>query len=56
MSYGVGYRLGSDPASLLPWYRPAAAVAIQPLAWELPYAAGEVLKSKTNKKKTKPLP
>ena len=26
------------------WCRPAAAVAIQPLAWELPYATGAALK------------
>ena len=27
-----------DPALLWLWCRPAAAVLIQPLAWELPYA------------------
>ena len=32
------------------WRRPAAANLIQPLVWELPYAAGEALKSKTKKK------
>ena len=38
MNCGVGSRLGSDPA----W--PAAIAPIQPLAWELPYAAGAALK------------
>ena len=37
MSCGVGRRHGSDPALLWLWYRLAAAVPIQPLAWELPY-------------------
>ena len=32
------------------WYRPEAAVPILPLAWELPYATGVVLKSKTKQK------
>ena len=31
------------------WYRPAAAALIQHLAWELPYAAGAVPKSKKQK-------
>ena len=34
-----------------PWCRSAAVAPIQPLAWELPYAAGMALKSKTNKQK-----
>ena len=38
--------LGSDPAFLWPWHRLAATAPIQPLAWELPYAAGMALKSK----------
>ena len=29
-----------DPALLWLWGRPAAVAPIQPLAWELPYAAG----------------
>ena len=33
MSYGVGYRLGSDPALLWLWCRPAAAV--DSASWEL---------------------
>ena len=43
---GVGQRYGSDPALLWLWRRPAAAVRIQPLAWELPYAASAALKTK----------
>ena len=33
------------------WRRPAAAVPILPLAWELPYAGGSTLKRKKKKKK-----
>ena len=33
------------------WCGPVAAAPIQLLAWELPYAKGEVLKSKKKKKK-----
>ena len=40
MSCGVNYRCGSDLALLWLWHRPTAAAPIQPLAWELPYAAG----------------
>ena len=32
------------------WYRPAAIAPIQPLAWELPYAAGAALKRKEKKR------
>ena len=32
--------------SLWLWYRPASVAPIQPLAWELPYAAGAALKKK----------
>ena len=57
MSCGIGCRLGSDPALLWLWHRPAAAAPIRPLAWEPPYAAGVALekekKKKTNKKKDK---
>ena len=49
MSCGVGHRHSSDPALLWLWYRLAAAAPIQPLAWELPHAAGAALKAKTNK-------
>ena len=34
---------GLDPVLLWLWCRPAAAVPIGPLAWELPYAADEAL-------------
>ena len=51
MSCGVGHRHSSDPALLWPWHRPAAAVPIQPLTWELPYATPVALKSKKKKKK-----
>ena len=40
MSCGVACRCGSDPALLWRWCRPAATIAIRPLAWESPYAAG----------------
>ena len=43
---GVGLKHGSDP-------RLAAIALIRPLAWELPYAAGEALKGKKKKKKKK---
>ena len=35
------------------WCRPAAATLIQPLAWEIPYATGAVLKEKKNPKNKK---
>ena len=52
VNFGVGQRHSSDPRLLWLWHRPAAAVLIQLLAWELPYTAGVALKSKkqTNKK------
>ena len=54
MSCGVGHRLGSDPAWLWLWCRPAATALIRPLAWEPPYAAGMALeKAKDQKKKKK---
>ena len=54
MSCGIGCRLGSDPALLWLWHRPAAAAPIRPLAWEPPYAAGVALeKAKKKKKKDK---
>ena len=46
VSYGVRCRCGSDPMLLWPWHRPAAVALLRPLAWELPYAIGEALKSK----------
>ena len=51
MSYCVGHRLGSNPALLCLWYRPAATALIQPLAWERPYVAGAALKRQKKKKK-----
>ena len=54
MSCGVACRLGSDPALLWPWCRPAATAWIRPLAWEPPYAMGadlEMAKKKTQKPK-----
>ena len=40
MSCHVGHRCGLVPTLL--WHKLAAATLIQPLAWELPYAAGAV--------------
>ena len=34
-------------------HRPAAAAAVQPLAWKLPYAASAALKKQKKKKKEK---
>ena len=54
MNCGVGRRRGSDLVFLWLWQRSAAVALIRPLAWELPHAAGAVLKSKKQtKKKTK---
>ena len=50
MSYGVVCRRSWSPAFLWLWYRPAVTALIQPLAWELPYAAGMALKSKRKEK------
>ena len=47
VSRGVGCRCGSDPMLLWLWCRLVAVALIQPLAWELPYALGAALKSKT---------
>ena len=52
MNCGVGHRCGLDPALLWLWGRPAATALIQPLAWELPYAAGVALKRFKKKKCT----
>ena len=46
MSCCVGRRLGSDPAFLWLWQRPAAVAPVRPLACEPPYAMGAALKSK----------
>ena len=46
MTCGVrSQRRGSDPALLWLWHRAAAVAPIQPLAWDIPYAAGAALKS-----------
>ena len=42
-----------DLALLWLWCRLAAAVLIQPLAWELPYVVGAALKKAKNKNKLK---
>ena len=49
MNYGVGHKCRLDPKWL--WPRLAAAVPIQPLAWEFPYATDVALKSKKEKEK-----
>ena len=53
VSCGVGLKCSSDPKLLWLWHRPAAIAPIQPLAWELPCAAGAALKSKKLKLKKK---
>lgn len=55
LPWTVVHRQGLDPALLWLWLWlwPAAAALIRPLAWELPYAIGVVLKSKTKQNKTK---
>ena len=52
MSCGVDRRHGLDLALLWLWCRPAATALIQPIVWDLPYAARVALKNKqTNKQK-----
>ena len=46
-------RHGSDPTLLWLWHRPAATTLIQPVAWELAYAASAALKRKKDQKKKK---
>ena len=53
MSCGVGRRRSLDPTLLWLWRRLAATALIQPLAWELPYAAGTTLKKDKKQNKTK---
>ena len=51
MSCGIGHRHSSlDLALLWLWCRPAAAVPIPLLAWELPYATGAALRKKRKPK------
>ena len=52
MSCGIGHRLGSDPALLWLWHRPATVPPIRPLAWEPPYAAVVALKRQKQKQMT----
>ena len=49
MSCGVGSRRGLDSTLLWLRHRLATVAPIQPLTWELSYATGAALKSKTNK-------
>ena len=44
-------RCGSDPALLWLWCRLTAAAPVQPLAQELPFAAGVAVKRKKTKTK-----
>ena len=53
MSCGVGRRCDLQAELLRLWCRLAAVALIQPLAWELPYAAGVALKSQKRKKERK---
>ena len=46
VSCGVDHRCNSDLALLWLWCRPVAAASIQPLAWELPSAAGAAIGEK----------
>ena len=50
MSCGVSHRYGLDLVLLWLWCRLAAAALIQPLAWELSYAAPMALKKKKKKR------
>ena len=53
MNRAVDKRQGSDLMLLWLWHRLEAAAPIQPLAWEIPYAARAALKKPRKKKKTK---
>ena len=53
MSYNVGHRRGSYLALQWLWRRPADAAAVQPLAWEIPFASGLALKRKEKERKGK---
>ena len=50
MYHGVGHRYSSDMALLWLWCRLAAAAAIRPLDWELPFVIGVALKKETKNK------
>ena len=47
----MGCRRGLDPVLLWLWRRLAAAAPIRTLPWELSYAMGVALKSKSKKQK-----
>ena len=51
ISYSISCRCSSDLALLWLWCKPASAVPIGPLAWELPYATHVALKRQKKKKK-----
>ena len=51
MSCGGRRRCSLDPELLWLWCRRAAAALMQPLAWELPYAAHVALKSKAKQER-----
>ena len=55
MSCSVGYRHSSDVVLMWLWYKPVAIAAIQPLAWEPPYATGAALKRQKKKKELRNL-
>ena len=46
----VGCRCDLNLLWLWMWRRPAAAAPVQPLAWEIPYAAGVTIKGKKKKR------
>ena len=50
MSCSVSHRCGLNLMLLWLWHSPAATAPIQPLAWELSYAAGVALKIQKKKK------
>ena len=52
-SCSVGCRHGPEPEFLWLWLRLAAVSLIQPVAWEHPYTACVVIKSKQTNKQTK---
>ena len=51
VSCGIGQRCSSDPEVLWLQHKLATAAAVQPLAWELPYATGVGLERKEGRKK-----
>ena len=55
MGCDIGRRHGPDHVLLWLWCRQVATAPIQPLAWELSYAAGVALKRKKNKQKKTPV-